>query len=66
MDCVETVQKADAEKTGVKVEKPETEPVRKPEKKESVHELLRKAQSDITARDAERSRKKPEQQLGER
>jgi len=66
MDCVETVQKAYAEKVGMKVEKSETEPVRKPKKKESVHELLRKAQSDITARDAERSRNKPGHQLGER
>ncbi len=63
MECVETVQKVDAEKVNMKVEKPETEPVSKLEKKDSVHELLRKAQSDITARDAERSRNKPDVQI---
>ena len=66
IDCVETVQKSDAEKAEIKPEKAEAETLRKPEKKESIHELLRKAHSESTARDAERSRKKPEQNIGER
>jgi len=66
MNCVEAVQKAETEKKKETVETTAVEDIHKPEKKESIQELLRKGQVEITARDTERSRKKPEHQLGER
>ena len=66
MNCVEVVQKAETEKTNEKIEKAVTDTARKPENKESIHEFIQQAQADIKVRDAEKSRKKPDAQIGER
>ena len=66
MNCVEVVQKAETEKTNEKIEKAVTDTARKPENKESIHEFIQQAQADIKVGDAEKSRKKPDAQIGER
>ena len=63
MGCVEVVQKAETNRVNDHAEKTVAGAVCAPEKKESIHELLRKEQADIKVRNAEKSRKKPDVQI---